>query len=250
MPERFLTSTLNKKDLEFDNSLRPKTFDYFPGQAKVKERLQLMIRAAKERGEPLSHILLSGPPGLGKTTIAYIIANEMGFPIKVSSGPVIEKPADLAGLLTSLQKGEVLFIDEIHRLTNTVEEYLYSAMEDYAIDIMIGEGPGARSVKLDLPPFTLVGATTRAGMLTNPLRDRFGIVARLEFYTAEELARIVTRSAGLLDVPIDPAGALEGLEVAADGHGADAERPRELGDRPAAILAEEPEHLLVAWREA
>ncbi len=210
MAERFLTSTLNKKDLEFDNTLRPKTFDYFPGQTKVKERLQLMIRAAKERGEPLSHMLLSGPPGLGKTTIAYIIANEMGYPIKVSSGPVIEKPGDLAGLLTSLQKGEVLFIDEIHRLNSTVEEYLYSAMEDFVIDIMIDQGPHARSVRLNLQHFTLVGATTREGLLSAPLRSRFsGTPCRLDYYNPEDLQKIIRRSAKILDVSIDDGGALE-----------------------------------------
>jgi holliday junction DNA helicase RuvB len=181
----------------------------YVGQAKAREQLEIFIGAAKQRAEALDHVLLFGPPGLGKTTLSHIIANELGVNLRQTSGPVLEKPKDLAALLTNLERNDVLFIDEIHRLSPVVEEILYPALEDYQIDIMIGEGPAARSIKLDLQPFTLVGATTRAGMLTNPLRDRFGIVARLEFYSAEELTRIVTRSAGLLDVPVDAAGALE-----------------------------------------
>ena len=178
-----------------ERALRPKLLDDYVGQAKVREQLEIFIGAAKMRGEPLDHVLLFGPPGLGKTTLSHIIAAELGVNLRQTSGPVLEKPKDLAALLTNLEKNDVLFIDEIHRLSPVVEEILYPALEDYQIDIMIGEGPAARSIKLDLQPFTLVGATTRAGMLTNPLRDRFGIVSRLEFYTPEELARIVTRSA-------------------------------------------------------
>jgi Holliday junction DNA helicase RuvB len=179
------------------------------GQAKAREQLEIFIGAARRRAEALDHVLLFGPPGLGKTTLSHIIAAELGVNLRQTSGPVLEKPKDLAAILTNLEKNDVLFIDEIHRLSPVVEEILYPALEDYQIDIMIGEGPAARSIKLDLQPFTLVGATTRAGMLTNPLRDRFGIVARLEFYTPQELARIVDRSAGLLNVPIDEQGALE-----------------------------------------
>ena len=179
------------------------------GQHKAREQLEIFIGAAKKRGEALDHVLLFGPPGLGKTTLSHIIAAELGVNLRQTSGPVLEKPKDLAALLTNLEANDVLFIDEIHRLSPVVEEILYPALEDYQIDIMIGEGPAARSIKLDLQPFTLVGATTRAGMLTNPLRDRFGIVARLEFYSPEELARIVTRSAGLLGAPIEAAGAQE-----------------------------------------
>jgi holliday junction DNA helicase RuvB len=192
-----------------ERALRPKGLSAYVGQAKAREQLEIFIHAARGRAEALDHVLLFGPPGLGKTTLAHIVACELGVNLRQTSGPVLEKPKDLAALLTNLEKNDVLFIDEIHRLSPVVEEILYPALEDYQIDIMIGDGPGARSIKLDLQPFTLVGATTRAGMLTNPLRDRFGIVARLEFYSAEELARIVTRSAGLLQVPIDAAGALE-----------------------------------------
>ena len=207
--ERFITSTLNKKDAEAESTLRPQSFDSFPGQVKTKERLEIYVKAARTREEPLGHLLLSGPPGLGKTTLAYIIANEKGANIKTSSGPVIEKPGDLAGLLTSLEKGDILFIDEIHRLNTAVEEYLYSAMEDFFIDIMIDQGPGARSVRLNIPRFTLLGATTRQGLLSAPLRSRFELSLRLDYYNPEELRDIVMRSAGILNVNIDPDGALE-----------------------------------------
>jgi Holliday junction DNA helicase RuvB len=192
-----------------ERALRPRVLEEYVGQAKAREQLEIFIGAARQRGEALDHVLLFGPPGLGKTTLSHIIAAELGVNLRQTSGPVLEKPKDLAAILTNLERNDVLFIDEIHRLSPVVEEILYPALEDYQIDIMIGEGPAARSIKLDLQPFTLVGATTRAGMLTNPLRDRFGIVARLEFYTPEELARIVTRSASLLGVPADAAGALE-----------------------------------------
>jgi Holliday junction DNA helicase RuvB len=192
-----------------ERALRPKLLDEYVGQEKIRGQLEIFIEAARKRKEPLDHVLLFGPPGLGKTTLAHIISREMGVNLRQTSGPVLERAGDLAALLTNLEPNDVLFIDEIHRLSPVVEEILYPALEDYQIDIMIGEGPAARSVKLDLPPFTLVGATTRAGMLTNPLRDRFGIVARLEFYTPQELQRIVTRSAGLLELPISPDGALE-----------------------------------------
>jgi len=192
-----------------ERALRPKVLDEYIGQEKARGQLEIFINAARGRAEALDHVLLFGPPGLGKTTLAHIISREMGVNLRQTSGPVLERAGDLAALLTNLEPNDVLFIDEIHRLSPVVEEILYPAMEDYRLDIMIGEGPAARSVRLDLPPFTLVGATTRAGMLTNPLRDRFGIVARLEFYTAEELGRIVHRSAGLLDVAMDASGALE-----------------------------------------
>ena len=199
-----------------ERALRPKLLDEYVGQAKVREQLEIFIGAARMRGEALDHVLLFGPPGLGKTTLSHIIAHELGVNLRQTSGPVLEKPKDLAALLTNLEKNDVLFIDEIHRLSPVVEEILYPALEDYKIDIMIGEGPAARSIKLDLQPFTLVGATTRAGMLTNPLRDRFGIVARLEFYSDQELLRIVTRSAGLLNVPMVEDG---GFEIARRSRG-------------------------------
>jgi Holliday junction DNA helicase RuvB len=196
-------------DTPFDVSLRPPVFSEFAGQAKVCEQLNIMVEAAKQRGDVLEHILLSGPPGLGKTTLAHIVANSMGVAIKNTSGPTIEKAGDLAGLLTTLERGDVLFIDEIHALSRVIEEYLYPAMEDYKLDIIIDQGPNARSVRLNLPKFTLIGATTRAGMISAPLRSRFGLPLRLDYYTAEELQRIVMRSSGLMSVVIDDAGALE-----------------------------------------
>lgn len=192
-----------------ERALRPRELDAYVGQAKAREQLEIFIGAARKRGEALDHVLLFGPPGLGKTTLSHIIAHELGVELRQTSGPVLEKPRDLAALLTGLERNDVLFIDEIHRLSPVVEEILYPALEDYQIDILIGEGPAARSIKLDVQPFTLVGATTRAGMLTNPLRDRFGIVARLEFYSPQELARIVNRSAGLLRVDTEADGAFE-----------------------------------------
>lgn len=192
-----------------ETSLRPRTLAEYVGQRKVKEHMELFITAAKQRGEPLDHVLLYGPPGLGKTSLAYIIATEMGVGIHTTSGPAIERQGDLVAILTSMHAQDVLFIDEIHRLNRTVEEVLYPAMEDFVVDIVIGKGPGARSVRIDLPPFTLVGATTRAGMLTSPLRDRFGVMSRLELYEEEELQAIVERAAGILAVDIEPAGALE-----------------------------------------
>ena len=201
------SSSPNEEAVE--RALRPKGLDDYVGQTRVREQLQIFIGAARKRAEALDHVLLFGPPGLGKTTLSHIVAHELGVNLRSTSGPVLEKPKDLAAILSNLERNDVLFIDEIHRLSPVVEEILYPALEDYRIDIMIGEGPAARSIKLDLQPFTLVGATTRAGMLTNPLRDRFGIVARLEFYTPDELARIVTRSAGLLKVEADADGAFE-----------------------------------------
>ncbi len=208
-PERFITSTLTRKNENVDATLRPQQFASFPGQEKVKERLEVYVQAAKTRNEPLGHLLLSGPPGLGKTTLAYIIANEKGANIRSSSGPVIEKPGDLAGLLTSLEEGDILFIDEIHRLNTAVEEYLYSAMEDFFIDIMIDQGPGARSVRLNLPRFTLIGATTRQGLLSAPLRARFKLSLRLDYYQPDFLQKIVIRSAGILSAGIEDGGAME-----------------------------------------
>ena len=200
---------LNRRNAAFDNKLRPEQFADFVGQRKIRDRLELAVEAAKDRGETLDHVLFSGPPGLGKTTLSYIIGDAMGVHVKTTSGPVLTKPADLAGLLTSLEAGDIVFIDEIHRMAKTVEEYLYSAMEDFAIDILIDQGPNARSVRLELPRFTLVGATTRIGLIAAPLRARFGLVNRLSYYEPAELAAIVTRSAAKLNVGIDPDGALE-----------------------------------------
>ena len=208
-PRLIAATPASHQEEALERALRPKHLDEYVGQEKIRGQLSIFIEAARKRKEPLDHVLLFGPPGLGKTTLAHIIAREMGVNLRHTSGPVLERAGDLAALLTNLEPNDVLFIDEIHRLSPVVEEILYPALEDYQIDIMIGEGPAARSVKLDLPPFTLVGATTRAGMLTNPLRDRFGIVARLEFYSVTELQRIVTRSSGLLELPILPEGALE-----------------------------------------
>jgi Holliday junction DNA helicase RuvB len=196
-------------DEQVDRAIRPKSLEDYLGQRVVREQMEIFLAAARQRDEPLDHTLIFGPPGLGKTTLASIIAHEMGVALKTTSGPVLEKAGDIAALMTNLEPGDVLFIDEIHRLSPYVEEILYPAMEDYQLDIMIGEGPAARSIKLDLPPFTLVGATTRAGLLTSPLRDRFGIVQRLEFYEIDDLAKIVARSAKLLEIPVDDAGAME-----------------------------------------
>lgn len=207
--DRMVSAQTTGVDERQDRAIRPASLSEYIGQTAVREQMDIFIRAARGRSEPLDHSLIFGPPGLGKTTLANIIAHEMGVSIKSTSGPVLEKAGDLAALLTNLDEGDVLFIDEIHRLSPAVEEILYPAMEDYQLDIMIGEGPAARSIKLELPSFTLVGATTRAGLLTSPLRDRFGIVQRLEFYNQEELTRIVTRSAQLLKVPIDESGAIE-----------------------------------------
>lgn len=210
IPEEKLSgSALDGEEIQFDSQLRPVSFNDYVGQDKVKNNLTIFISAAKMRGEPLDHVLFYGPPGLGKTTLANIIAQEMGANLKATSGPVIEKTGDLAALLTNLKRGDTLFIDEIHRLSNPIEEILYSAMEDFKLDIMIGQGPSARSIKLDLPPFTLIGATTRAGLLTSPLRERFGVVHRLDHYTVEELQTIVTRSAEILEIETVPEGANE-----------------------------------------
>ena len=206
--EPLVTTSLTRED-ENEGTLRPQTLSDYIGQEKAKGNLEVFIQAAKMRGEPLDHVLLHGPPGLGKTTLSGIIANEMGVNIRITSGPAIEKPGDLAALLTNLQENDILFVDEIHRLNRQVEEILYPAMEDYAIDIIIGKGPSANSIRLDLPRFTLIGATTRAGQLSAPLRDRFGVTLRLELYTPEELSRIVRRSAGILGVPIEDDGAME-----------------------------------------
>ncbi len=207
--ERIITSTSILPEDAGEVSLRPRTLDEYIGQEKAKENLRIFIQAAKMRGESLDHVLLHGPPGLGKTTLAGIIANEMGVNLRITSGPSIEKAGDLAALLTNLQENDILFVDEIHRLDRAVEEILYPAMEDFAIDIIIGKGPSANSIRLDLPHFTLIGATTRSGQLTAPLRDRFGVTLRLELYTPEELSKIVTRSAGILGISIEPDGAIE-----------------------------------------
>ena len=207
--ERFITSTKNLTDAEIENSLRPTSFDEYIGQAKVKESLSVYIKAAKERKESLDHVLLYGPPGLGKTTLSHIIANELGSQFKVTSGPAIEHAADLAAILTNLNQNDVLFIDEIHRLNKTVEEILYPAMEDFALDFIVGKGPSARNMRLKIKPFTLIGATTRAGMLTNPLRDRFGVICRLELYSTDELSIIIDRSAKILGVAIDKDASIE-----------------------------------------
>ena len=207
--ERMVSTAPRPEEEAVERAIRPRRLEEYVGQTQVKTQLEIFIGAARQRAEALDHVMIFGPPGLGKTTLANIIAAELGVSLRQTSGPVLERPGDLAALLTNLEARDVLFIDEIHRLAPVVEEILYPALEDFQIDIMIGEGPAARSVKLDLPPFTLVGATTRAGMLTNPLRDRFGIVARLEFYSPEELTRIVDRSAHLLSITVDPAGAFE-----------------------------------------
>ena len=209
MPDHPVQRLNETPDTPFDVSLRPPMFSEFSGQEKICERLELMVQAAQQRGDVLEHILLSGPPGLGKTTLAYILAGAMSVNIKSTSGPTIEKAGDLAGLLTTLERGDVLFIDEIHRLSPAIEEYLYPAMEDYKLDIIIDQGPNARSVRLNLPKFTMIGATTRSGMISAPLRSRFGMTCRLDYYTADQLQSIVVRSAGLINVTIDDAGALE-----------------------------------------
>src|SRR5881275_3243108 len=209
MPERAIDEVLTKPDVALEMTLRPSLFSEFTGQSKVKERLEISVAAAKQRGEAIDHILFSGPPGLGKTTLAYIIAKAMGTNIKCTSGPTIEKAGDLAGLLTNLEEGDVLFIDEIHRLQKTIEEYLYPAMEDFKLDIIIDQGPNARSIRLNLPRFTLIGATTRSGLLTAPLLTRFPVRERLDYYHAEDLEKIVVRSARLLNIDIDERGAAE-----------------------------------------
>lgn len=209
MAKRMIETNLMEEDLKIEGSLRPQQLSDYVGQSKIKENLKIYIEAARQRNDPLDHVLFYGPPGLGKTTLAGIIANEMGVNMKVTSGPAIEKPGEMAAILNNLQEGDLLFVDEIHRLNRQVEEVLYPAMEDYAIDIMIGKGQAARSIRLDLPKFTLVGATTRAGLLTAPLRDRFGIIHRLEFYSVEELQLIIMHSAKVLNAPIEPEGARE-----------------------------------------
>lgn len=209
MARRMIETDLQEEDRKIEGTLRPQKLKDYIGQSKIKDSLQIYIQAAKQRNDALDHVLFYGPPGLGKTTLAGIIANEMGVHMKVTSGPAIEKPGEMAAILNNLQEGDLLFVDEIHRLNCQVEEVLYPAMEDYAIDIMIGKGPTARSIRLDLPHFTLVGATTRAGLLTAPLRDRFGIIHRMEFYTVEELQTIIMRSAEVLNAPLEPAGAME-----------------------------------------
>ncbi|MBQ1261749.1 MAG: Holliday junction branch migration DNA helicase RuvB [Clostridia bacterium] len=206
---RIMTTSYTAEDSDVETSLRPRHLEEYVGQEKVKENLKIYIEAAKQRGEPLDHVLLYGPPGLGKTTLSNIIATEMGVNIRITSGPAIEKQGDLAAILTNLNEGDVLFIDEIHRLSRSVEEILYPAMEDYALDIIIGKGPSARSIRIDLPRFTLIGATTRAGQMTTPLRDRFGVILKLELYTPEELATIVRRNAGILGMEIEDDGAIE-----------------------------------------
>ena len=230
MAKRIITTDILEEDVSSEKNLRPQTLEQYIGQEKAKENLKVYIEAAKQRGDTLDHVLFYGPPGLGKTTLAGIIANEMGVNIKITSGPAIEKPGEMAAILNNLQEGDVLFVDEIHRLNRQVEEVLYPAMEDYAIDIVIGKGASARSIRLDLPKFTLVGATTRAGLLTAPLRDRFGVVHHLEFYTEKELQTIIMRSADVLNVEIDPQGAAGGhvcgissaavhIDITGGGHG-------------------------------